>query len=179
MAARNGASVANTGKATELEACRLLAGITGYPAERAIGEGRKGDRGDLHGLPRTCVQVSRCGAAPADAWARARAKAAACQTQQGRARADYGVTLLRARSGPWRAVLTAAQFDDIAVHGIHTATRFELTGSWLTPGEVLLYGPQFRPAEVIHTGAGIYFATVEHWAELWLAALARDAAVPA
>lgn len=179
MAASNGAGPGRTGKATELDACRLLAELTGYPAERAIGEGRKGDRGDLHGLPRTCVQVSRCGAAPAEAWARARAKAAACQTQQGRARADYGVTLLRVRTGPWRAVLTAAQWDDIAVHGIHTATHFEFTGSWLTAGEVLLYAPEFRRAEVIHTGAGVYFATVERWAELWLAAIDRDAAVPA
>ncbi|WP_299010220.1 hypothetical protein, partial [uncultured Caulobacter sp.] len=118
MAASNGAGPGRTGKATELDACRLLAELTGYPAERAIGEGRKGDRGDLHGLPRTCVQVSRCGAAPAEAWARARAKAAACQTQQGRARADYGVTLLRVRTGPWRAVLTAAQWDDIAVAAV-------------------------------------------------------------
>lgn len=178
MAARNGVSVARTGKETERAACALLGELTGYLVKRKATEGIREDHGDLTGLPRTCVQVSRCQRAPAALWARARAKARDCQTQQARGRADYGVTVLKVNGGPWRAVLTAAQFDDITLHGIHTAAHFELTGSWLNAGDVALYGVEFRPGEVLHTGAGVYVCTVERWAELWLAAIARDEATP-
>lgn len=41
----------------ERELAELFAELTGWPVKRELGAGRQDDRGDLHGVPETTIQV--------------------------------------------------------------------------------------------------------------------------
>ena len=94
------------GSRAELEAARLLIEL-GHMARRKLGAGRSDDTGDIEiqGRPDVVVQVANW----KDALAAVRIKPREVEVQRENAGARHAVTLVRLRSGIWRAVLTPEQ----------------------------------------------------------------------
>ena len=84
----------------------MLRDCLGVPARRALGAGRKDDIGDIHGVPRTVIQVADY----KDIATAVREKPKECETQQSRAFAAFGATFIRLRGGDYRVVMTPEQF---------------------------------------------------------------------
>jgi hypothetical protein len=94
------------GDAAELEVQGLLRDHLGVPARRALGAGRLDDVGDIHGVPRTVIQVANYKSV-ADAL---RLKVDVCEVQQARAGAAFGATFLRRPGGRYVVCMTVEQW---------------------------------------------------------------------
>jgi hypothetical protein len=79
------------GDRAEREVQGLIRDLTGWPARRQLGAGRKDDVGDISGVPDTCIQV----ASYADLTRAVREKVPECVVQQERAQATFGATFIR------------------------------------------------------------------------------------
>lgn len=94
------------GDRAELEAEAVIRDLTGYPARRKLGAGRKDDMGDIDAVPDTVIQVAN--------WKNitraVREKPIECTVQQSKARATFGATFIRMPGGVWRVVLTPEQW---------------------------------------------------------------------
>ena len=91
------------GDDAEREVAARLAELTGWPAKRALGAGRKDDIGDIHGIPQTTLQVKN---RPNDVPRSIREGLACLQRQQANSGDPFGAVLVRRRGGHWIAVLT-------------------------------------------------------------------------
>ncbi len=94
------------GDKAELEVQELLRDLLGYNARRALGAGRRDDKGDIEGVPMTCVQV----AAWADLDRAVREKLPELERQQERAGATFAGLFVRRRGGRFVVVLTPEQW---------------------------------------------------------------------
>ena len=94
------------GDAAELEVQALIRDLTGYPARRALGAGRKDDHGDIHGVPDTVIQVVN----RKDIAAAIREKLPAAEQQRVNARAMFAATFVRLPRGRYIVVQTPEQW---------------------------------------------------------------------
>lgn len=94
------------GDKAEREVQTIVCDELGVSARRALGAGRKDDKGDIHGVPDTVIQVAN--------WkevARAvREKPLECEQQRRRAGVPFAATFVRLRGGEYRVVLTPEQW---------------------------------------------------------------------
>lgn len=96
----------NRGDRAEREAAVLLTDLLGYPITRSLGAGRAQDRGDLHGVPDTTIQVCDW----ADVRAAAVQKPRGVELQRQHSGTTFAATLVRFRGGIWRVVLSPEQW---------------------------------------------------------------------
>jgi hypothetical protein len=94
------------GDKAELEICRILADLTGFPARRKLGAGRTDDTGDLDGIPDCTVQVKN---RPGDPLRSIREILAELPTQQANAGTTFAAGLVRRPGGRWMAVMDLEQ----------------------------------------------------------------------
>lgn len=78
----------------------------GVPARRELGAGRKDDRGDISGVPATCIQV----AAYASLDRAVREKLPALERQRVNAGAEFAAMFCRRRGGKYVVVMTPEAF---------------------------------------------------------------------
>ena len=90
----------------ELEVQGLLRDLLGVPARRALGAGRRDDVGDIHGVPRTVIQVCN----RKDVAAAVRAKPLEAEEQRLRAGVTFAATFIRLRGGSYVVALTPEQW---------------------------------------------------------------------
>jgi len=94
------------GDRAELEVQTLIRDLTGWPARRKLGAGRKDDIGDIDGVPDTVIQV----AAYTDLVRAVREKVPESVTQQKLAGATFGATFVKRYRGGYVVVLTPEQW---------------------------------------------------------------------
>jgi hypothetical protein len=93
------------GDKAELEACRILADLTGFPARRKLGAGRADDTGDIDGIPDVCGQVKSY----RDVMRAVRECLAELPQQQANAGATFAFGAIRRPGGRWFAVMDLEQ----------------------------------------------------------------------
>jgi len=93
------------GDRAELEACRILHDLTGFPARRKLGAGRLDDTGDVDGIPDCTIQVK----AYADTQRAIRECLAELPQQQANAGTTFAAGLVRRPGGRWMAVMDLEQ----------------------------------------------------------------------
>ncbi len=100
------------GDAKERELAKLIADLTGWPVERALGAGRKADVGDMFGIPDTTAQAKWW---PSKTFADA---VNAClkdlRRQQENSGDTFAVGFVRRRGGRWVAVMELDQWATYA-----------------------------------------------------------------
>ena len=94
------------GDSAERECAAMLTDLLGYPITRSLGAGRAQDRGDIHGVPDTTIQVCDW----ADVRAAAVQKPRGVELQRQHSGTTFAATLVRFRGGIWRVVLTPEQW---------------------------------------------------------------------
>lgn len=94
------------GDRAELEVQTLLRDLLGVPARRELGAGRQDDRGDIHGVPDTCIQVANY----ADVARAIREKLPDLERQQANAGATFAALFARRRGGAYVVVMTPEQY---------------------------------------------------------------------
>ena len=90
------------GDRAEREVERLLPELVGVAVRRALGAGRRDDRGDIFGLPDTALQV----AAWADLDRAVREKLPELELQMSHAGARFGALFCRRRGGHFVVIMT-------------------------------------------------------------------------
>lgn len=109
------------GDRAELEAQAIINDLTGWPARRKLGAGRKDDTGDIDGVPNTTIQVANW----ANVTAAVRQKPIEAEQQRANAETTFACTWVRLRGGDWRVVLTPEQWATYARESV--ATRNAIT----------------------------------------------------
>jgi hypothetical protein len=94
------------GDRAELEVQGIIRDLLGVPARRALGAGRKDDKGDIDNVPNTAVQVCDW----RDLAAAVREKPIEVEIQQAHAGALFAASFVRLRGGAYRVVLTPEQW---------------------------------------------------------------------
>lgn len=94
------------GDRAEREVEALLRDLLGVPARRELGAGRLDDRGDIDGVPDTCISVAN----RKDVAAAVRSKPTEAEEQRKRRGATFAATFIRLRGGEYRVVLTPDQW---------------------------------------------------------------------
>jgi len=94
------------GDNAEREVCRILHDLTGFPAERKLGAGRREDTGDVFGIPDCTVQVKNY---PSDVMRAIRETLNELPQQQANAGTTFAVGLVRRPLGKWVAVMDLEQ----------------------------------------------------------------------
>jgi len=94
------------GDEAEREFCRILAGLTGFPARRKLGAGRLDDTGDVFGIPDCTVQVKN---RPGDPLRSIREILADLPQQQANAGTTFAFGAVRRRGGGWFVVMDVEQ----------------------------------------------------------------------
>jgi hypothetical protein len=90
------------GDSAELEVQAMIREQLGLPARRALGAGRKDDRGDIDGVPDTAIQVTN----RKDLSSAVTEKLPALERQMLNASATFGALFCRRRGGKWIVVMT-------------------------------------------------------------------------
>jgi hypothetical protein len=93
------------GDKAELEVCRILADLTGFPARRKLGAGRTDDTGDIDGIPDTTIQVKSY----RDVQRAVRETLTELPQQQANAGTTFAAGLVRRPGGRWMAVMDLEQ----------------------------------------------------------------------
>jgi hypothetical protein len=94
------------GDRAELEVQGLLRDHLGVNARRALGAGRKDDRGDMAGVPNTVISVVNW----RDVTAAVRAKPVEAERQRLEAGEPFAATFVRLKGGDYRVVMTPEQW---------------------------------------------------------------------
>jgi hypothetical protein len=105
------------GDRAERELVAQLIGLSGWPIERRLQQGRTDDSGDLLGLPDCCAQVKDY----ADPLRAEREALAALDEQRACARTTYAAAFVRHRGGRWVVALTPAMFVELLRAATKTA----------------------------------------------------------
>jgi hypothetical protein len=90
------------GDSAELEVQGMIREELGVPARRALGAGRKDDKGDIEGVPDTAIQVTN----RKDLSGAVTEKLPALEQQMLNAGATHGALFCRRRGGKWIVVMT-------------------------------------------------------------------------
>ena len=90
------------GDSAELEVQGMLREQLGVPARRALGAGRKDDKGDIDGIPDTAIQVTN----RKDLSSAVTEKLPELEQQMENADATFGALFCRRRGGKWIVVMT-------------------------------------------------------------------------
>lgn len=98
------------GDTAELEAARLIADLTGWPARRALGAGRADDTGDIYGVPDTVIQIKNF----VDIGRAVRECLAGLEVQRVNAGATHAAGFIRRRGGGFFVVMTPQQWGTYA-----------------------------------------------------------------
>jgi len=103
----------NKGDRAEREACIYLTAATGHNVERRFGAGQDKDKGDLVGIPNTCVQVTDM----KDKSEAVLRKPREAEQQRINAGVEHAITMVRFNKRPrckegdnWRVVMTIEQY---------------------------------------------------------------------
>lgn len=94
------------GDRAELEAAKLISALLDCEAERELGAGRRDDRGDIRGVPRTTIQVVHW----EDVARALRVKPIEVGLQRLNDRKEFAATFIRLRGGLFRVALTPDQW---------------------------------------------------------------------
>lgn len=94
------------GDRAELEVQGLLRDLTGYPARRELGAGRKDDQGDISGMPDLCVQVVNY----KDVSRAVREKLPEAERQRVNAECAFAATFVRLPGGRYFVAMTPEQW---------------------------------------------------------------------
>lgn len=109
------------GDGAEREVAKILSDLTGWPVRRRLGAGAKDDKGDLDGVPDTCVEVKY---RPNDLARSINEGLAQLRVEQANAGCTFAVLLVRRKGGRWIAVMDLDQLT--------TLWREAITPDWAT-----------------------------------------------